>query len=204
VSIVILLVGLAALIVAALALVRGQMDWLWIKNRKIAAGVLGAAVVLVVIGSVLTSPSSVRQTATGTTSGPVGGLGDSGAVPSGGAGATPSAAANGVPGTTARKNPVAPGNSGSLTCAVLMSNTQPEVSHTTEVLVDTAAGASVTATAHFRTTTTSHTDKATATGHTDIPFEVTNGTIGFKVQVDITIRAHGQSKSCDTSFTPVK
>jgi hypothetical protein len=199
VSLAILLVGLAALIVAVLALVRGKLDLLWITNRKIAAGVLGAAVVLVVIGSVLASPSSTRQTATGAPPGPIGGVDESGAVSGGSVAPT---TANGVPGSAGQK----PDGSGAspLACAVLMSNTQPEENHTTEVLVNTAAGATVTATAHFRTTTTSHTDRATATGHTDIPFEVTKGTIGFRVLVDITIKAHGLSRSCATSFTPVK
>jgi hypothetical protein len=197
VSIVLLLVGLAALIVAVLAMVRGKLDLLWITNRKIAAGVLGAAVVLVVIGSVLASPSAPRSNATAAR-GPVGGITESGAVAATSAG-TP---ANGVR-TTSTRQPAGSG-AGTLKCAVLMSNTQPEPGHTTDVLVDTAAGASVTATAHFKTTTASHTGTATATGHTDMPFEVAKDTVGFKVQVDITIKAHGQSRSCATTFTPVK
>jgi hypothetical protein len=205
VSLVILLVGLAALVIAVLGLVRGKLDVFWIGNRKVAAGVLGAAVVLVVIGSVLTTASSggtTRQIATGN-SGPIG------SAP-GGSNLGPTPPANSLPGaatkpSSATQNQTAPGRrSGGLRCAVLMSNTQPEENHTTEVLVNTAAGASVTATAHFKTATTTHTHKAAATGHTDIPFDVTKGTIGFKVQVDITINANGQSKSCGTSFTPVK
>lgn len=206
VSLVILLVGLAALIIAVLGLVRGKLDVFWIGNRKIAAGVLGAAVVLVVIGGVLTSASgssTPRQTASGI-SGPIGSA--SGGGPAGNVGPTPPA--NSLPGAATKPNPATKNQTasggGGLRCAVLMSNTQPEENHTTEVLVNTAAGASVTATAHFKTATTTHTHKAAATGHTDIPFEVTKGTIGFKVQVDITINANGQSKSCGTSFTPVK
>jgi hypothetical protein len=84
-----------------------------------------------------------------------------------------------------------------------MSNSSPADYSTTDVLVRTSAnGATVTATAHYRTTETTHSVDASG-GAADIPFHISDATPGYPVQVDVTVSGGGATGSCDTSFTPV-
>jgi hypothetical protein len=198
VYLVIVAVGLVALVLSVLALVRGKLDWALLRNRKVAGIVAGVAVVLVVVGVVLLIPAQ-HPTTTALRS-PGTGFPSPATAPAGSAPATTGATVTGAAPTTTSTNAAAR----ALTCAALMSNTQPEPNHTTDLLVQTAAGATVTATAHFKAGPSAQTDKAPATGHADLTFAVGNAPLGFMVVVDITVAAHGLSKSCGTSFTPVK
>jgi hypothetical protein len=90
-----------------------------------------------------------------------------------------------------------------LICLASMSNPNPAQYSTTDVIARTGvAGASVTATAHYKTTDTTHTGLAASNGVADIPFRISRATIGYPVAVDVTVTGHGSSRSCSTSFTP--
>jgi hypothetical protein len=90
-----------------------------------------------------------------------------------------------------------------ISCTASMSNSSPADYSTTDVLVQTANGATVTTTAHYKTTDTTH--SATASGGiADIPYRISDATAGYPVQVDVTVSSGTASGSCDTSFTPVR
>lgn len=74
--------------------------------------------------------------------------------------------------------------------------------HTTDVIVHTGVpGAMVTATAHYKTTDTTHSGIAASTGVADTAFRISRATPGYTVTVDVTVTAQGASKSCSTAFT---
>jgi hypothetical protein len=199
VFLVILAVGVVALVLSVLALVRGKLTWALIGSRKIAGIVLGVAVVLLVIGVVLAIPATRHPTTTALPT-PSTGFAASGTAPTGTAGPTTrSASTSAAPAATSTD-----ATASALTCHVLLTNTQPEPNRSTDVIVQTAAGATVTATAHFKAGPSTQTDKAPATGHADLTFAVGNAPLGFTVQVDVTVAAHGLSRTCGSSFTPVK
>lgn len=84
-----------------------------------------------------------------------------------------------------------------------MSDPQPADNSTIDVTVHTGlAGATVTATAHYKTTNTAHTGQAAANGVADIPFRISRATPGYTVNVDVTVTAEHATKYCSTSFTP--
>jgi hypothetical protein len=88
-------------------------------------------------------------------------------------------------------------------CAASVSNPNPVRNSTVDVLVDTVANATVSAAAHYKTTTTAHAAAADATGHAAVRFNISTATVGFTVVVHVMVGAGGQDSSCDTSFTPV-
>lgn len=96
----------------------------------------------------------------------------------------------------------APAQPASLTCTASMSNPTPTDYSTDDVNVDTAAGATVSATAHYKTTATTHTGTADGSGRASIAFDIGGATKGYTVQVDVTVSGGGRTGSCSTSFTP--
>lgn len=89
-----------------------------------------------------------------------------------------------------------------LTCSASMSNGSPSHNETTDVEVATGvSGASVTATAHYKTKDTTHTVSAGG-GNAVVPFDISDATYGYTVDVDVTVSADGATQSCSTSFTP--
>lgn len=88
-------------------------------------------------------------------------------------------------------------------CRAQMSNSSPSQYSTTDVIVQTgAAGAQVSATAHYKTTNTTNTGVSGSNAVADIPFRISRATKGYTVTVDVTVSLSGQSASCSTSFTP--
>jgi hypothetical protein len=86
-----------------------------------------------------------------------------------------------------------------------MSNPHPTHNTDTTARVRTStSGASVTATAHYKSKDTTHSATADAGGVAGVTFDIATATIGYIVRVDITVKAHGATGSCSTSFTPVK
>jgi hypothetical protein len=84
-----------------------------------------------------------------------------------------------------------------------MSNPTPSDNSTDDVIVHTGvAGASVTATAHYKSTNTTHTGSAAGNGMADIAFDIGRATVGYQVTVDVTVAAAGSSMTCSTAFTP--
>ena len=113
----------------------------------------------------------------------------------------------GSPTVTAAPPPTAattapPAQPSSLTCTASMSNPTPSDNSTDDVNVQTAAGAAVSATAHYKTTVTTHTGTADSSGKASIAFNIGGATKGYPVQVDVTVSEGGTTASCSTSFTP--
>lgn len=92
-----------------------------------------------------------------------------------------------------------------LICQAAMSTSRPKDNTKVDVVVRTrVAGAGVTATAHYKTTKTTHTGRTASTGNDSIPFLIGRATIGYKVVVSVSATAHGLTRTCSTSFTPIR
>ena len=103
---------------------------------------------------------------------------------------------------TPRIAPVPPPAS-PLTCSASISTANPADYSTIDVIAHTGvSGAAVTATAHYKTTDTTHSSIAAGNGVADVAFEISRATPGYTVTVDVTVTARGASKSCSTAFTP--
>jgi hypothetical protein len=112
----------------------------------------------------------------------------------------------GVPTTGAPSVPPTPvpsALSAPLTCSAGMSNSSPTDYSTVDVIVDTGLrGAYVTATAHYRTTDTTHSRTAASNGVAVILFDISRATVGYRVPVDVAVSGAGSTRSCSTAFTP--
>jgi hypothetical protein len=90
----------------------------------------------------------------------------------------------------------------SVACIASMSNSQPSQYSSVVVRVGTGPSASVLATAHYKTTTTSHTGTANSAGSATITFYISRATIGYRVLVSVGIQWGGVRATCSTAFTP--
>jgi hypothetical protein len=93
-------------------------------------------------------------------------------------------------------------SSNALSCSASMSNSHPSDYSTVDVDVRTAPGASVMATAHYKSTDTTHSSAANGFGTASVAFAISRATPGYTVQVDVSVRNGSGSGSCSTSFTP--
>jgi hypothetical protein len=91
-----------------------------------------------------------------------------------------------------------------LSCRASVSDSSPADYTTVSIYVHTAAGASVTTVAHYKTTDHQKSAVATPTGQATIAYYVSGATPGYTVAVDVTSSAGGVSAHCATSFTPVR
>jgi hypothetical protein len=89
-----------------------------------------------------------------------------------------------------------------MSCTAAVSNSQPADYTTVDITVRTAAGATVTTVAHYKTTSHQMTAAADASGVATIGYYISGATPGFMVVVDVTAVAGSQSATCSTSFTP--
>jgi hypothetical protein len=220
VYVLLILLGLVVIVVGIVALVRGKLHWAAIASRKIASGVLVGGFVLLIVGTEIAPASSVQRgavalptqsettnvapvttTVQATTTVTV--------VPTTHAKAATVAppATHKPPKTTEAPHTVhtvaPPPNP--LTCSASVSDSTPTHNETIDVIVNTkVSGASVTATAHYKTTTHAKSGVAGSSGKADIPFDISTATYERPVPVDVVVSAHGASKSCSTSFTPEK
>jgi hypothetical protein len=216
VGIFLILLGLAVIVVAVVALVRGHLDWARIGSRKISGGVLIGGFVLLIIGSILSEPGTPTATPTAasgslTTS-------TSSAVPT----TTTTVPPTTVPTTTTTVPPTtthvvttthtappphtvhttkAAPPPVVLACSAGVDNPHPSHNETVEIVVHTTAGAGVTVTAHYKSKDTTH-EKSASGSTVDVPFDISTATYGYPVTVDVTVSEHGASKECATSFTP--
>jgi hypothetical protein len=94
-------------------------------------------------------------------------------------------------------------HSGSLSCGASVSNSSPADYTTVDIYVRTAAGASVTTSAHYKTTDHPKSTTANSAGHATIEYYISGATPGYPVDVDVTVSAGLRSSHCSTSFTPV-
>ena len=104
--------------------------------------------------------------------------------------------------TTPQPAPTGTAKTAALTCAASVSNASPAQNSTTSVLVTTAAGASLTVTAHYKSKDTTHSATADGAGHASVPFDISRASIGYTVVVDVSVSANGHTGSCSTAFTP--
>lgn len=89
-----------------------------------------------------------------------------------------------------------------INCSASMSNPSPAQNSTTDVLITTAPGASLTVTAHYKSKDATHTATADGTGHASVPFDISRAAIDYTVEVDISASANGRTATCSAAFTP--
>ena len=92
---------------------------------------------------------------------------------------------------------------GGMSCSASVSNGSPADYTTVAITVRTAAGASVTTVAHYKTTDHQKSAVADGSGVAVIDYDISGATPGFTVDVSVTASAGSQSAQCSTSFTPV-
>ena len=92
--------------------------------------------------------------------------------------------------------------SSTLACSASMTDATPTRYSTTTVVVRTAAGADVSATAHYKSTSTTHTAVADGSGVARLPFMISGATLGYTVVVDVIATSGSAHATCSTSFTP--
>lgn len=90
----------------------------------------------------------------------------------------------------------------SLTCRASMSDATPRQYSNVTVRVKTAPRAQVRTVAHYRTTDTAKSKKASSTGKANIVYYISSASAGYRVKVDVKVTKNGRSKTCSTSFTP--
>jgi hypothetical protein len=90
-----------------------------------------------------------------------------------------------------------------LSCGASVSSSSPADYTTVDINVHTAAGASVTTVAHYKTTDHQKTAVADGAGQATLPYYVSGATPGYTVTVDVTVSASSRTATCSTSFTPV-
>jgi len=224
--------GLVGFGIALFALIRGHLDWARIRNRKIATVGLVVTFGVMITGSALAAPAPATNTAattgtsaplasrimalpTTTTTIPATTTTDPPTTTTTTTTTNPPATTTTVPthhATTTVGRPPAthrtttppPPAGPALICSASVSNPFPADNSTVDVVVRTGvSGASVTATAHYKTTSTTHSTSAGGNGEATIPFRISRATPGHTVEVDVEVSAGGVSQSCSTSFTPV-
>lgn len=89
-----------------------------------------------------------------------------------------------------------------LSCRASVSSSFPADYTTVDIDVQTAAGASVTTVAHYKTTDHQKTAVADGAGQAAVAYYISGATPGYKVTVDVTASAGSRTASCSTSFTP--
>ena len=89
-----------------------------------------------------------------------------------------------------------------LPCSASMSNRYPADYTTTDVRVQTVAGAGVTTVAHYKTVNRTHTGKANNKGVATIAYYISGATPGYRVNVSVRVTYGSRSGSCSTWFLP--
>lgn len=89
-----------------------------------------------------------------------------------------------------------------LSCTASVSNSSPADYSTVDVYVRTSPEATVTAVAHYRTTSHQKSATADSEGRATIPYDISDATKGYRVVVDVTVSSGSAKATCSTSFTP--
>jgi hypothetical protein len=90
-----------------------------------------------------------------------------------------------------------------LRCSASPSSRSPADYTTVDIDVRTAAGASVTTVAHYKTTDHEETAVAGGSGQATVAYSISGATPGYTVTVDVTVSAGSRTAHCSTSFIPV-
>jgi hypothetical protein len=99
--------------------------------------------------------------------------------------------------------PAPPPSAQALSCNASVSSSSPADYTTVDIYVRTAAGASVTTVAHYKTTDHQKTAVADQAGQATVAYYISGATPGYTVTVDVTASAGSRTANCSTSFTPV-
>jgi hypothetical protein len=100
------------------------------------------------------------------------------------------------------KKAAKPAKPAKLTCRAAMSNGRPYQFTTTRLIVTTAGGALVQATAHYLTTSVPEAALASKQGTASIPFYISWSTPWYRVNMNVQVSQGSRTASCSTSFTP--
>jgi len=100
-------------------------------------------------------------------------------------------------------SPAPTASSHAVRCRASVSTASPPDDTTVDVYVRTAAGASVTAAAHYKTTDHELTAVADGAGLATVAYYISRATPGYTVTVDVTASAGARTATCSTAFTPV-
>ena len=208
-------IGSIGVAVAAVALVRGRLEWAGVRNRRTAMFGFLIATGLLLTGTALAAPSgppapeaskgsimprSVVDTAPTVT-----------LLPTTTTTPPPPATTTTRPTTTrhtTRTTTTQPATTTTpaveLICAASVSDSAPSDGSTVEVVVRTGVpGAQVTATAVFGPATTSHSGNSGSDGIADIPFHLGHWMYGYPVVVRVQVTDGEITKYCGTVFTPL-
>lgn len=93
-------------------------------------------------------------------------------------------------------------SSARISCRASVSSSSPADYTTVYVYVRTAAGASVTTVAHYKTTDHPQTATADGAGQATIAYYISGATPGYQVLVDVSVSSGSRTASCSTAFTP--
>jgi hypothetical protein len=89
-----------------------------------------------------------------------------------------------------------------LTATASVTRTRPYIGASVGVVVSTLPNAWITVVAHFSAGDREKTRRADGSGLRTVWFETATAAPGYRVKVDVRVRAHGQKASSRTSFTP--
>ncbi|MBS42839.1 MAG: hypothetical protein CMH83_06685 [Nocardioides sp.] len=90
-----------------------------------------------------------------------------------------------------------------LICRARMSNARPKQYSYVTVLVRTGKPrAKVSSVAHYKTTDTRKSGKATKKGRASLTYYISSASAGYRVNVDVTVTSGSQRRTCRTSFVP--
>ena len=98
--------------------------------------------------------------------------------------------------------PASPPSAAGPSCSASVSTSSPADYTTVDVYVHTAAGASVTTVAHYKTTDHPQTAVADGAGQATIAYDISGATPGYQVAVDVSVSSGSRTAQCSTSFTP--
>ena len=213
------IIGLVGVAVAAVALVRGRLDWAGMGNRRTAMFAFVVAAGVLLTGTALLTPAgapgaiaakdpnwrpqSVVDTLPTTTVPP----GTTTTAPPTTPTTTTTTATR--PPTTARHTTrpattTAQALTVPLTCAASVPDPAPADDSTIEVIVRTGVpGAAVTATAHFGPATTSHSAYSASDAIARIALHIGRWAYGYPVMVRVRVSDGATSQNCATTIIPL-
>jgi hypothetical protein len=89
-----------------------------------------------------------------------------------------------------------------LSCSVKLNTHSPRQYSTVNVAVHTAASASITTAAHYKTTTNTKHAKANRSGNATINYYISGATKNRKIPLTVAVTKGSAKGACTTSFTP--
>ena len=91
-----------------------------------------------------------------------------------------------------------------LKCQAAVSDKTPQQYTNVIVYVRSPKYAKVRTVAHYKTTNNAKATTADKYGKARRTYNISGATPGYRVRVDVTVRAYGRSRTCSTAYTPHK